>query len=219
MTMFDDGNVSVADTVSLDEEFTDVPVSHSDVGASVPSPEEVRNTVNMHSRSSGGSGRFLKSVIGSVVIAALVIGVIIGVSGGGGNSSSSSQRGSAVRQSTAEEIITYMANSGVSDLTALTSDGSPQSRAATWMAETDEANLPIPTGDGIESYKYTTRYAMVVLYYATGGDTTWTNQLSFMSSTDVCNWYGIFQSAASAYRKGVVCDTDTGLITGLGISK
>jgi hypothetical protein len=45
------------------------------------------------------------------------------------------------------------------------------------------------------------------------------NQLSFMTGSDVCNWYGIFQIAVSTYRKGVVCDSDTGLVVGLGISK
>jgi hypothetical protein len=221
MTTFD--NVSVADTVTLEDEFTDVPVAHSDVGASVPSPEEVRTTVNVHRGSSGGrNGRFVKIVIAALVFAAILVGVIIGVSGGGGggNSSSSSlkQGDSAVRKSTVDEIITYMANSGVSDLTAMTTVFSPQSRAASWMAFDDEANLPVPTADGEAAYKYTTRYAMVVLYYSTGGDQTWSNQLSFMTGANVCDWYGVFNTL-NPYRKGVVCDQGTGLIVAVGISK
>jgi hypothetical protein len=220
MTTFD--NVSVADTVTLEDEFTDVPVAHSDVGASVPSPEEVRSTVNVHRGSSGGrKGRFVKIVIAALAIAAIVAGVIIGVSaGGGGNSSSSSnlKQGnlySAARKSTVDEIITYMANSGVSDLTALTTVGSPQSKAAAWMAEDDEANLPV--ADGEVAYKFITRYAMVVLYYSTGGD-TWANQLNFMTGADVCDWYGVF-NAFNPYRKGVVCDQVSGLIIAVGIRK
>jgi hypothetical protein len=220
MTTFD--NVSVADTVELDDEFTDVPVAHSDVGASVPSPDEVRNTVNMHRGSRGGNGRFLKMVIAALVIAAVVIGVIIGVNmGGGGTSSSNSLKQgdpNAPRMSTADEIISYMANSGVSDLTALTTDGSPQNRAVVWMAEDDDANLPAPSADGEAAYKFTTRYTMAVLYYSTGGDKTWAFQLGFMTGTDVCNWASTF-NPSQPYRKGVVCDRNTGLIVGIGISK
>jgi hypothetical protein len=112
-----------------------------------------------------------------------------------------------------------MANSGVSDLTDLTTFGSPQSRAAIWMATEDEMNLPVPTGDGVAAYKYLTRYVMTVLYYSTGGDTTWANQLDFLSSDDVCGWYGIFQPNTNPFRKGIVCDSVTGLIVGIGISK
>jgi hypothetical protein len=222
MTNYPD-NVSVADTVELDDEFTDIPVAHSDVGASVPSPDEVRTTVNVHRGSSGGSNkRFLKIVIAALVIAAVVIGVVIGVSAGSGGTSSSNslKQGdpNAPRKSTADEIISYMANSGVSDLTALTTVGSPQSRAVAWMAEDDAANLPAPTADGEAAYKYTTRYAMAVLYYSTGGDRSWSYQLGFLTGTDVCNWSSTF-NPLQPYRKGVVCDSNTGLIVGLGISK
>jgi hypothetical protein len=219
MTNFD--NVSVADTVELDDEFTDVPVAHSDVGASVPSPDEVRTTVNVHR---GSSGRFLKIVIAALVIAAVVIGVVIGVNMGGGGGTSSANNlkqgtlSAGPRKSTADEIISYMANSGVSDLDALTTVGSPQSRAAAWMAEDDEANLPAPSADGEAAYKFTTRYAMAVLYYSTGGDRTWAYQLNFMTGANVCDWASTF-NPVQPYRKGVVCDSSTGLIVGLGISK
>jgi hypothetical protein len=207
------------DTVAsdVDEEFTDVPVSGRDVGASVPSPEEARATADVHR---GTSGKFLKVVLAAGIIAALVIGVIVGINAGGGNSSPSSSSVSLERQSTTEEIIAYMANSGISDLNDLTTFGSPQARAAIWMATVDSVNLPIPTGDGEVAYKYLTRYVMTVLYYSTGGDTTWTNQLDFLSSDDVCGWYGIFASTSqSPYRKGIVCDSVTGSIVGIGISK
>jgi hypothetical protein len=206
------------DTVAsdVDEEFTDVPVSGRDVGASVPSPEEARTSANMNR---GTSGRYVKVVMAAMVIGAVVIGVIVGISAGGSNSSPSSSSVSLERQSTTEEIIAYMANSGVSDLTALTIPGSPQSRAAFWMATEDRVNLPVPTDDGVAAYKYLTRYVMTVLYYSTGGDTTWKNQLDFLSSDDVCGWYGIFQPNTNPFRKGIVCDSVTGLIVGIGISK
>jgi hypothetical protein len=234
--MMENTDASFTDT---DDEQMDVPVSSSNVSASVPSPEEMRTTVTMNrdSKTSGGSSRFLKLLVAAVVIAAVVVGVVIGVTSGGdsndqpspsvqgdSNPQVSNPQGSTTntRKSSADEVIAIMANLGVSSLVALKTLGTPQNRAAFWLAETDGANLVIPTDfdtGGVELYKYTTRYAMAVLYYSTGGDTTWKDQVGFMSSLDVCEWYAIFLNGSNSYRKGVLCEPETGFITGLGISK
>jgi hypothetical protein len=237
-----DKNTNASVTANSDDEEMDVPVSSSNVSASVPSPEEVRNSQTEHhdSKTSGGSSRLLKLLIAAVVIAAVVVGVVMGVNSGGdindqpspsvqgdsnpqgSNPQGSIPQGSITRKSSAEEVIAVMANSDVSDLTVLQTAGTPQNRAAIWLAETDGANLAVPTdfgADGLELYKYTTRYVMVVLYYSTGGDTTWESQVGFMTSLDVCSWYAQFNNDVGTYRKGLLCDPETGLITGLGISK
>jgi hypothetical protein len=255
--MMENTNASV--TAHSDDEEMDVPVSSSNVSASVPSPEEMRTTVTVKhdSKTSGGNSGFLKLLIAAVVIAAIVVGVVIGVTSGGdsndqpspslqgdSNTQGSNPQGSNpqgsnpqgsnpqgsnpqgsntnTRKSSTDEVVAIMANLGVSTLVALQTAGTPQNRAAIWLAETDGANLAVPTDfdtGGVELYKYTTRYVMVVLYYSTGGDTTWQYQVGFMSSLDVCDWYGIFLNGSNAFLKGVNCDLQTGLITGLGISK
>jgi hypothetical protein len=129
---------------------------------------------------------------------------------------------SNTRNSSADEVVAIMASSGVSNLVALQTPGTPQNRAAIWLAETDGANLAVPTGfgaDGLELYKYTMRYVMVVLYYSTGGDTTWESQVGFMTSLGVCSWHAQFNNDVGSYRNGLLCDPETGLITGLSISK
>jgi hypothetical protein len=61
-----------------------------------------------------------------------------------------------VRLSTVEEVVSYMAEYGVSYLNDLRAVGSPQNLAANWMAETDGANLEIPTvgTSTLNGYKY-----------------------------------------------------------------
>jgi hypothetical protein len=240
MTVIEDNDGSVADTCftddekmedeMMDDEMMDVPVSSENVGASVPSPEEMRTTVHVrhHSEASGARKRFIKLVMVALIVAAVVVAVAIGLSSSGGGSnkqrSSNNVQGgdSKARKSTADQVAALMASSGVSDVVALQTAGTPQNRAAFWLAGTDGANLAVPTdfgADGLALYKYTTRYVMVVLYYSTLGETAWDSQVGFMTSLDVCMWYSTFLSGNQPYRKGVVCDRETGLIIGLGISK
>ena len=69
--------------------------------------------------------------------------------------------------------------------TTLDDTTSPQYRAAQWMAEEDQ--LIINPSDDLS--RFAQRYAMVVFYYATGGDTSWINQANFLSPTlDICSW-------------------------------
>jgi hypothetical protein len=230
-----------ADTAHSDDEQMDVPVPSSNTITYVPSAEERRTNQTEHhsdSKSSLGSNRFLKLLIAAMVVAAvLVVGVVIGVTSAGdsnGQPSPSGQgnsnpRGSNpqrsiidTRESSIDEVIAIMANLGVSTLVALQTSGSPQNRAAIWLAETDGANLAVPTDFDtglVELYKYITRYVMVVFYYSTLGETAWDSQVGFMTSFDVCRWYEKFLSGNQPYRKGVACDQETGLIIGLGISK
>lgn len=62
---------------------------------------------------------------------------------------------------------------------------SPQYRAAEWMAEEDQL-IASPSDD---LSRFAKRYAMVVFYYATGGETSWSRQANFLSpSLDICRW-------------------------------
>jgi hypothetical protein len=221
---YDNGTVT-----SDDDMMMNIPVESPDMGASLPTTEEMRSTVSPYR--SGKQGRYIKLIVAAVVLLAVVISIAVGVSGGGTDSSSVSGGGNdssngssasnvapAPRQANVEDIIAYLADRGVSDLTALSTAETPQRRAAFWLAETDGANLAVPTAavTTAEGYKYMTRYILAVLYYSTGGE-LWTSQVGFMTNEDICNWYGLFRSGSSSFRKGVVCDS--GLLTGLGISK
>jgi hypothetical protein len=125
------------------------------------------------------------------------------------------------RRSTTEAVLTYMINSGVSVSTAFASFGTPQFRAATWLAEQDGANMAVPT-TGIRSlggYKYMTRYVMAVFFFATDG-INWDNPLDFMTEKNVCEWKASFTNdGQNSFRKGVVCEPQANLIAALLLGK
>jgi hypothetical protein len=112
-----------------------------------------------------------------------------------------------------EEVITFMAQEGISDLTALQQSGTPQNIAATFMTEQGEAALAVPTYDAtaVDRYKYITRYVMAVLYVSMSGYNWW-NQIGFTTSKDVCDWNARFSDGSTDFRKGVLCDNTSGLI-------
>jgi hypothetical protein len=111
------------------------------------------------------------------------------------------------RQAEFGSVVDYLTVNEISDIQDLVTPGTPQNRAAQWLAETDGANLPIPinSGDYIDGYRYIFRYVMAVNYYALDGP-NWTMQLNFMSPYDVCRWnlrpyYGIFCERNTIPRK------------------
>lgn len=62
----------------------------------------------------------------------------------------------------------------------------PQSKALNWLMKED-------TGSNITSTDSTVlleRYALASLYFATNGDTTWTQETNFLSEKSVCEWNG-----------------------------
>jgi hypothetical protein len=125
-----------------------------------------------------------------------------------------------VRKSNVDQVIAYMVNTSVSDLTALATIGSPQNRAATWMAEQDAANTAVPAGNAtaLEGYNYVVRYVMAVFYYSTGGD-DWNVQYFFMTIAPVCDWNNARIDGPNAYRRGIICDKETDLVFGLDYGK
>jgi len=92
---------------------------------------------------------------------------------------------------TFEAVVDYLVQQGVSSMEDLTKNGSPQSKAAHFLAEQDKANLPIPSAEISDEagYLYVTRYVMAVIYYATNGS-RWKSKVNFMSGKPVCKWNG-----------------------------
>jgi hypothetical protein len=126
-----------------------------------------------------------------------------------------------VRRASVEEVAAYMINFGVSDATAVATFGTPQSRACTWLAEQDGANLAVPAvGIGsLNGYNYMTRYVMAVLFYSTDG-INWENPLEFMTEKSVCDWNAQFTTDGQNYfTKGVLCEPQANLIAALLFGK
>jgi len=69
--------------------------------------------------------------------------------------------------------------------TTLEDTTSPQYKAALWMTEEDQL-ITSPLDD---LSRFAQRYAMVVFYYSTGGDVSWSRQANFLSpALDICEW-------------------------------
>jgi len=84
---------------------------------------------------------------------------------------------------------------------------SPQSRALNWMVYKDPLQLEPPRGVA-ETNKIAQRFALTVLFYATGGE-TWASSHNFLSSKDECEWNsvddrGYFSGAGQCNREGMI---------------
>jgi hypothetical protein len=207
MISTDDGPASEE---AWEREFTDVPMSSPEVGASVPSPEGMRTAENQSRRSRRSCYKFLG--LGLLVFAIpLSLLIVWAVNAGGETDVNVGGETDDEPLSRVEEVITFLAQEGISNLTALQQSGTPQNIAATFMVEQDEADLALPTDDAtaVDRYKYITRYVMAVLYVSMGGY-IWDSQLGFTRSKDVCDWNA--RSTDGSIRKGVFCDDTSGLI-------
>jgi hypothetical protein len=108
-------------------------------------------------------------------------------------------------------VIDYLEAVGVSTRNTLTQDTtSPQYKAANWIANVDEFQIPLPSGVGVDTSdelpihtRFSERYALAVFYYATGGD-SWKYSMRFMEPIDHCEWYQDFiTTSGSILRLGV----------------
>ena len=84
---------------------------------------------------------------------------------------------------------------------------SPQSRALNWMVYEDPLQLE-PPRSAAETNKIAQRFALTVLFYATGGE-TWVSSHNFLSGEDECEWNsvddrGYFSGAGQCDRDGMI---------------
>jgi hypothetical protein len=211
---------SPASKAAWDGGFTDIPipVSSPNVATSVPSPEEMRTAENQTRRSRGSCNKILW--LGLLVFAiafSLVIVAVVNAGGGNDDETPSGDENLDLRQSDVNKVITFMAEEGISHLTALEQSGTPQNVAATWIAKQD---LAVPTDDAtaIDRYKYVTRYVLAVLYFSMDGG-GWEDQIHFMTERDVCDWNQHFYDGYFPYLKGVICDGISSRVNAIHLGK
>lgn len=180
------------------------------------------------------SGRRLYYAIGALILlAGLVVGVTVGVTQSNNKSTTNKEQtdspstvaipspSPSFSPSTASPTINPTLASfqvimndlaldfQASTMTALQLDyNSPQSRAARWMMEEDQAfTFPLNETDpkSMLRRRFRQRFALTTLYFSTGGDTSWVNQGAFLSPTlHECDWGGTRDEAQSP----LVCRTE-----------
>jgi hypothetical protein len=106
-----------------------------------------------------------------------------------------------------QQVIDYLVHVGVTSRAILEGDfESPQYKAANWIANVDEYQIPLPTELGVDTplhTRFTERYALAAIYYALGGD-AWRFSMKFMEPTDHCEWYQDFVTrTGNVLRLGV----------------
>jgi Leucine-rich repeat (LRR) protein len=86
-----------------------------------------------------------------------------------------------------DQIHIFILGSGISSESDLKDTSKPQYKAAQWIANEDESDIP-ETNDYATSYSFVQRYVMAVFYYALNGP-SWSNQLNFLSTAlNTCDW-------------------------------
>jgi hypothetical protein len=72
----------------------------------------------------------------------------------------------------------------LSGFDVLLAEGTPQQKAASWILQHDAFLIDLENDQAI----FVERYAVVVLYYALGGD-KWTSANGWLGHRDICDWF------------------------------
>jgi len=185
----------------MNDTFEMVPVDlkRDSVASSLPAAEEVRASLYPPSRDHRKRNRWALGI--GIFLTIFIIILVVALTASNSKSNSSG----AVRNTDFESVVEFLANEGISDREDLVAEGSPQNRAALWLAEEDPRNVALPTDSRYETqgYLYVARYVMALNYFAMGGQ-SWPFQLNFLSGDDICRWnvadWGIFCSPEEGRR-------------------
>jgi Leucine-rich repeat (LRR) protein len=152
-----------------------------------------RQRKNQQRRSAAGQHilafifRFGYILLAAVILFAIVLGVGIGISKKHHSSEASMKDYSKTDRFQA--ALNYLVNNQITNQDDLTNSHTPQYAALNWMAGEDAVMYEL------ESDQFLQRYALSVLYFATGGAQAWGRTLGFASSTQECSWNEIIHVA------------------------
>jgi Leucine-rich repeat (LRR) protein len=173
----------------------------------LPNVEELKSIPNRKRRSC--STLLIIGIAGLVVLLIVLIPLSVKYSQNK-NNAASPEASARMRQTTAF-LLDYM------DHASLSTAGSPQHRAAQWMADTDELQLPL---ERESSPAFLQRFALATLFFATQGDTTWTHKINFLSNQHECDWNANFvRDDNITVLMGVMCNEKNGTVNQLFIRK
>lgn len=147
-----------------------------------------------------------------LVLLALVLVPLYGVlRTDSGKGSTATENGSHPNKKISERMlqtVDMLISRSVSSRDSLSVLGTPQNKAAQWIADIDPLRYTIPSKDmtSDEAYHFIQRYVLVLLYFATGGEDAWLSSLDFLSQNHECSWYHSKKFTDDAvYALGVNC--------------
>ena len=106
-----------------------------------------------------------------------------------------------------DDVTYFLAVNNYSQLELLQQSGTPQNRAATWIADVDPQHLSLKGNNHVE---FLHRYSLAVLYFALGGDdksgSSWRDNIQFLSAGHICTWVmNVPNDSGKSVSKGVQC--------------
>ena len=214
-----EANIIVDGEDSPPHDFQNVDFEQDENGAqhSLPNVEEVKTD---HGRGSSKECHPFVFLLCLLLLSGVIIGLSVGLTKGNRQHSSSSNENVPSQSSIQRKanVQQWLLQNGISAPQALNSTNSPQSKALTWISESDLLQLSVPAAgpDTTEGYSFLTRYVMAVLYYATNG-ANWNFGLLFLSQHNTCDWFFIFSPPVG--QVGVLCNQATDTIAGISFSK
>ena len=198
------------DSDSSFDDFVDIPIDSDEAASSLPTVEGVKA---MLLNSPDGTLR-RRLCFGALVLCAVLL--VVGTSVSAMTASTKQTVVADMKPTTTAERATifdikqFLIRHEISDKYDLHAKDSPQHLASHWLANHDEAALPIPSNESIddspEAYLFMTRYIMALNYFATGGDEHWKHSLGFLSRAGVCDWWDTITSGGNKYPTGLMCD-------------
>ena len=159
--------------------------------------------------------KLLTSIIVLVVVGGIVGGAVAATLSSDEPSSTPMPTASPTRMPTPAPTTTGFdlvseTLSEITPISTMTDPKTPQYAAVNWLLLDDGYNL-----DFDDAPKVLQRYALATIYFATNGNSSWTNQLQFLSDQDECMWN--VQVDQDLY--GVLSCNEQGLVDGLQLCK
>ena len=186
-----------------DDHFADVELHpqrniHGHDDHSLPSAEEVRIGI-LPTTTNKRKVLVLSVLAGIAILFVIVIPTSVVRHGNKNNAPEANMSQPSRFQETLAFLSEYVDN------IAINTQGSPQFRAAEWMADDDPMRLPLERGG-----QFLQRYALVVFYHATQGESAWTHQLKFLTANDECDWnFDFTKDDGKVVTLGVLCDDNS----------
>lgn len=93
----------------------------------------------------------------------------------------------------------------------LDDESSHQYKASKWIADDDEAKIPLPQNIGENNVEFLERYVMGVFHFAFGS--RWDKKFLFSTAEPVCNWNYETTVKDAKFLLGVACNRDDSIVS------
>lgn len=179
--------------------------------ADLPSAEEVRNDPSQAPQVGWTQKKIMLVGGGIIVLLAIIIGVSVGVSNKNKNQAATNTAASTdqAQRERLSAVASFLIDQDISYEFDVTTAGSPQNRAASFMAIEDGIQLQVPaTEDDPLAYEFIQRYALATFYYSLGGE-SWDFSMNFLGPDRTCLWFQTLRTTTGQRNNfGASCNAD-----------